>query len=462
MSIFSKALSALTMEDLQALLDDRAVENLRLEFKREVASKDETLKKLSAFANTLGGLMVVGAAAQSTDGRITGLPGVDSQPNYKQTLVQWCFAGASPPIDVEVSDPIPSPADASKVCDVISVRESDVGPHCLNGRKGVYVRSDEFSSKFEVQLANDNELRHLLQRRQLVMDRRGELLRRSRQRFDTFTSQKYSELGKGKKEGIGARFDLCVVPRFPSQTLCDHARLLELVSTTRLEWRQVGFPRTTGGGFLSQHESVIGLRPGSSFSILEVNTWGMCYYATEVELSRQEYEGNHVYHFLGQLLVFLKHAGVMLKDLGYQGPLAVDVKLEGFRGVPWIYVAEFNSPTKGPTSELDDGAPSRSIRLRKTLRRSGMRLRWTSFATSSSPRIGRALRTTVQRLRTGSRRAMSSTAGKFRTSYFSSRIAGSVPGICGTMSDPQIAEVFARCARGGRRWRRRHSGSGRS
>lgn len=55
MSIFTKPLSQLTTADLQELLDDGAIENVRLEFKSDVPNKDETLKKLSAFANTFGG-----------------------------------------------------------------------------------------------------------------------------------------------------------------------------------------------------------------------------------------------------------------------------------------------------------------------------------------------------------------------------------------------------------------------
>jgi predicted HTH transcriptional regulator len=83
-SIFAKPVSQLATADLQELLLERAVENVRLEYKREVPNKDETLKKLSSFANTYGGFMVVGASASSTDGRIDGLPGVDEQPGYKQ------------------------------------------------------------------------------------------------------------------------------------------------------------------------------------------------------------------------------------------------------------------------------------------------------------------------------------------------------------------------------------------
>jgi predicted HTH transcriptional regulator len=171
MSIFAKPASSVSAADLEQLLTDSSVENLRLEFKREIPSKDETLKKVTSFANTMGGLVVVGAEAGG-DGRIVALPGVDAKPGYKQTIVQWCFDGVSPPLDIDVSEPLPVAGASGRVCYVIAVAESELAPHFLNGRKGVYVRTNEFSSRFDAQLANENELRHLAQRRQLVRERR--------------------------------------------------------------------------------------------------------------------------------------------------------------------------------------------------------------------------------------------------------------------------------------------------
>ena len=55
MSIYDKSIADLATDDLQSLLDEGAVENVRLEFKLEAPAKDETLKKLSSFANTYGG-----------------------------------------------------------------------------------------------------------------------------------------------------------------------------------------------------------------------------------------------------------------------------------------------------------------------------------------------------------------------------------------------------------------------
>ncbi len=88
MSIFDKTVDDLETSDVEQLLADSAVENVRLEFKREIPSKNEALKKLSSFANTYGGYLVIGAKADSSDGRLVALPGVEPGSNLKQQLVQ--------------------------------------------------------------------------------------------------------------------------------------------------------------------------------------------------------------------------------------------------------------------------------------------------------------------------------------------------------------------------------------
>lgn len=275
MSIYSKPISQIDTADLQELLSEKGVESVRLEFKCEPPSKDDMLKKLSSFANAYGGYLVVGAEASSKDGRILGLPGVDPQPSYKQTVVQWCSEGASPPLSVEVSDPIAASSGGGKVCYVIYTPESDLVPHFLNGRKGVYIRTDEFSSRFDARMATESELRHLMDRRKLIRERRENLLARARRRFESYTECRYRELNPGR-ESIGARFDLSLVPRYPARPVCDHPRLLSLLKQDTIEWRRTCFPRDPAG-IISQHESAIALRAGSRFSMIEANTWGLLF-----------------------------------------------------------------------------------------------------------------------------------------------------------------------------------------
>jgi predicted HTH transcriptional regulator len=66
MPFFSKNITDLSTSDLEELLEEEAVENVRLEFKSLPPGPDETLKKLSGFANTFGGYLIVGASAPSS------------------------------------------------------------------------------------------------------------------------------------------------------------------------------------------------------------------------------------------------------------------------------------------------------------------------------------------------------------------------------------------------------------
>jgi hypothetical protein len=289
MSIFAKPLSQLTWPDVEELLTGNAVENVRLEFKRDKPGRDEILKKLSSFANTYGGQLVVGAEANSKDGRLMGLPGIPLENNYKQTIVQWCADGVTPFVDVDVSDAIPHPANGT-VLYVMRVSESDLAPHFLNERKGIYVRTNEFSSRFEPRLADESELRHLFNRRQVVNDRRLALIERARRRFATLVTRQH------KEKKIGSRFDLAIIPRFPAQQICDHALLNSVIRKELITWRQTSFPRSSSR-HISQHESAIVSNPGHSFSMIEANVWGLLFYATEV--SRETSGGLTGIHLIG-------------------------------------------------------------------------------------------------------------------------------------------------------------------
>ena len=358
MSIFTTPLFQLGTADLQELIDQKAVENVRLEFKLEIPSKDETLKKLSSFANTFGGFMVIGAKAPSKDGRIEDLPGVDEQSGYKQTIAQWCFGGVSPPLNAEVSDPIPVPAGNGKVCYVIYVAESDIAPHFLNGRSGVWVRTDEFSARFEARLADENELRHLLDRRKFVLEHRAALVERARKRLDAYTARKYPSAGRMATR-VGARLELSVAPRFPARPICGQRDLKTIVRGSQLPWRGVGFPQSSN--IVSQHESEIVLQPTRGLSIFEANIWGMLFYSALVEdeqkapsSAAKATSAIHLYEFVGYVLVFLRHAAKMLRELGYSGPIDIETTLASILGVPWAYMEMGHWLEFRPGSELDD------------------------------------------------------------------------------------------------------------
>jgi hypothetical protein len=353
MSIYTKPISELTTADLDELLQANAVENIRLEFKLTVPAKDETLKKLSSFANTFGGLVVIGAQANSADGRIQALPGVAAVNGYKQRIMQWSFDEVDPPLIVEVSDPIPAPGNASKFCYVISIAESDAGPHFINGRKGIWIRTDEFSNNFDAQLANENEIRHLLDRRRLVRERRSGLIERARKRFSTYLGKKHTDK-EGNKTKIGPLLEFWMAPRFPSKTLVVQENLQKIVQQQYMNWRGGIFPDFTRNQFTSQHESVIVLdTPALRTGYFELNTWGLVYYGLKLDTKHFEAESIHTFELAGAILLFLSHAAEMYKHLGYSGPLVLDVNLGSFLDVPLVHAMD-GFGAIGSTSPLDN------------------------------------------------------------------------------------------------------------
>jgi len=354
MSIYTTPLSQLSTPDLQELLNEGAVENARLEFKLEAPSRDETLKKLSSFANTFGGFMVIGASARSADGRVEALQGVDPIAGYKQRVVQWSFDGASPPLTVEVSDAIPAPAGDGKVCYVVYTLESDVAPHFLNSRKGVWVRTDEFSGRFEARLANDNELRHLLDRRRLILERRDSMLARARKRFATYAGRILVDDDHNATES-GPRLELCVVPRFPARPLCEEGNLKPLITSNYLNWRQSGFPNPSSG-VISQHESAIVLRAAGNVSMHEANIWGMLFYGVQLMYeSHENVTGVHLHHLLGCLSLFVRHADLLLRAMGYSGPTTIVARLDSIQGVRWLHGLDGPwASVRPPGPELDN------------------------------------------------------------------------------------------------------------
>lgn len=338
MPFYTTPVSKLTEADLQELVTDNAVENLRLEFKSTVPNEGQTLKKLSSFANTYGGIVIVGA--EEKDGRITNLCGVPLQPGYKQTLANWCFIKFSPPLTAEFSDPIK--LANGQYCYVISVPESDVAPHFINGRKDVWIRTDEFTNRFRAELANENELRALFDRRKAIRERRDFNVQRARERFDAHVANRHTDAG-GSIGNVGPIFELCVTPRFPARQLCPQADLQLHLNQAAFRLRGVQF-LGHGSQPITAYESVIirdRINAGGT-SIFSMDIWGTCYYATQIAVEVKNVAGHdvtgiHRAAFNGFVMSFLLHAARTLRSLGYFGSLVVHVNLKSVRGMHWLY-----------------------------------------------------------------------------------------------------------------------------
>jgi len=365
MSIFSKSINDITWDDLNELLKDSVSESIRLEFKREVPKKDELLKKLSSFANTYGGYMIIGAA-EDGKGNIVALDGVELQSNFDQKVYQWCFDAVYPPIIPVVSEAIPVKDSESKFIYVIYVEESTDSPHFLNERKGCYVRTDEYSQRLKPSLATLSEIEFLQNRRHRALQLRESLFIRARERFAKHLSSNSQKLEKAPI--VKPSFSLGIVPRFPGSFIFDVKELWQLVTNTSMSARETVFP---SGRIESQPDSFYFMNPRQlGVSYLEINVHGFIYYHQDLTGVIEEDKNDsskylRVSKIFSWVIFYLKYSRKFFKEFGYDGSIYLRIELIDIAGFPFIMPF--------PTDHAEAARLDNTIQIEDELQMSGFR-----------------------------------------------------------------------------------------
>jgi hypothetical protein len=186
----------------------RFSENIRVEYKNTF---DENVRRnlpkvLSSFANSLGGVLVVGVNAQN---------GVPQQPmqgfanlaeELPLTIENICFQNINPPVIPRIHI-IPSDVEGRSFA-VIEVDESWEAPHAIENSTKVYVRTGNAANPYD--LANVDLIIELVRRRAEPAAKRQGLLATARNRANnalvTDTRTPYAEMSAS--------------PEYPRHALC--------------------------------------------------------------------------------------------------------------------------------------------------------------------------------------------------------------------------------------------------
>jgi hypothetical protein len=340
-------------------------EGYRVEYKAtfDASVRDKISKVLSSFANSNGGVLVVGVNT------LNGVPqppfeGFQPAPReeYALTVENICLQNIYPPILAQTT--VVDSDVAGRVFLVIEVEESAQAPRAIENSKKVYVRTGNASNLYD--LADVDLILELVKRRREPFERRAQLLERSKKRFNAHLDRKHADRG-GQRTKLGTLLQFSIGPRFPSRQLCRQEDLTPFVKQSWTQWRQFMFP-DPGSAVLSQHESAIVLDAAKGTSFLEVNVWGMLFYGAHIYVESNETPGINLSAFLGYILFFVRYASKILQALGYSGSIAIETILSPVLRVRWLH-AWPGYPVGLPGSELDDEvsltAPTTSEALRE-------------------------------------------------------------------------------------------------
>jgi len=176
--LFSVPVQDITFQDIENFCRIWS-EGVRVEYKRELATH-HIPKVVSSFANTSGGVWIIGVATDAHNRPVFPIGGFPRTAGIEERITQSCFQNLYPPLLPEIKI-IDVPNSEGAVVAVVQIGESIEAPHAIENSTKVYVRTN--STTETIQLAEIDRIEYLLKRRQQPEQKReamiGDMAKRS-------------------------------------------------------------------------------------------------------------------------------------------------------------------------------------------------------------------------------------------------------------------------------------------
>ena len=228
MNLWSIDIEKLTWDQLLEFLKQGEIETVRLDFKQ--ALDDSVKKTICAFANTLGGIIVVGLEEDKVNNTCI-FPSIDTsrlepmRNSIKDSVFQASATKIYPPVSVQVSPIFENPKDNTKAIYVIRVDQSAHAPHAYEkNRVLVAERKDNMTVNHDV-LADIDVVQALFERRNRIEEKREQLIEQELNRTNGQFSHRSSRCAK--------RW-ISIIPWFPDRHLVDRNACFKVLQSYKL------------------------------------------------------------------------------------------------------------------------------------------------------------------------------------------------------------------------------------
>ena len=185
--MFLRPLSELEFSHVETFCKEFS-EGIRVEYKSGMISNIP--KAISAFANTLGGILIIGVEVEKVSNRVKfPIKGMNKEKGIEDKIINSSLKGIYPSIVPEVRV-LDVPDQKDKVIVVIKVHESIEAPHAIQNSSRIYIRTGSQSQPYE--LAEIDRIEYLLKRRSKPEALKQDMMRMSEERFSRFIKPKSS------------------------------------------------------------------------------------------------------------------------------------------------------------------------------------------------------------------------------------------------------------------------------
>ena len=273
-------------------------EGVRVEYKQEI-NKD-IAKIVSSFANTQGGIYIIGVKTDQTDNKVIfPIEGIPKTAGIEERIVQSAITGIYPPVIPEVT--LVDVEGTDNIVIVVRVDESIAAPHAIQNSTRVYIRAESITHPYEKpELAELNMIEYLLNRRKDAQNVAQQILDRIEYRTKRFCDQNAPNLT------VIAR------PMFPYRPVIAPAAIYDLYKS----W--AGIKRVAGG--------VSCLLERLSNRNLEINEYGIVY--SRCGFYDTEEHGIKMVDFIEEVAYLLEQTRELYEACGASVTIEVTTQLQ--------------------------------------------------------------------------------------------------------------------------------------
>ena len=300
--LFTKPKNEITFEDIEDFCR-KFGEDVRVEYKREIK---HIPKIVSAFANTHGGVFIIGAETDEQNKVTFPIQGIPQKSGIEEGIQQSALTGIYPGVIPEIIR-VDVP-DSSNLVVIVRVDESIHAPHAIQNSTRTYIRVGSITQPYEYKLAEMDRLAYMFKRREDSQAITRQILDRIEKRVEAFSNINASNITLNVPN-----ITMIAKPIFPYRPVISKEDILHLKSS----WRRV-----TGGAYKL---------PNNDYGdYCELNEYGIVYQRAALELQVPAHGSEQYLDFdviLHRISDFLSLAKSFYKKCEYTGNIECTVQL---------------------------------------------------------------------------------------------------------------------------------------
>ncbi len=337
--MFTKPTDKITFEDVKNFCQEFG-EGVRVEYKRKVV---HIPKIVSSFANTFGGIFVIGAETDEMNKVEFPILGIPKQNGIEEQILQSTLMGIYPAVIPEVV--IVDVPNSNNMVVVVRVDESIQAPHAIQNSTKVYIRTGSITQPYK--LADMDRIAYMFKRREDAQIVAKQIINRIEERTDVLCATDNPNL------------TVIIKPIFPYRPIISTTEIYSFASERLNPNVEASNLRRVPDGT----RFLIGIE--KPYDCLELNVYGVLYYRNVYLYHLLNNIGSEnadsksinfasIVRILGQ---YIQKAEYLYARCGYLGNLEVKAKLRQVLGEKLL----FSENQPGYLSEIQECVDSEII-----------------------------------------------------------------------------------------------------